>query len=63
MLDRVLRGEILEVTKDGTLVAELHPPPRRSLPTAELIARARRAPRVDSERLRRDIDALVDQSL
>lgn len=63
VLDRVLRGEILEVTKDGSLVAELHPPPRRSLPAGELIARARRVPTVDPERLRRDIDAILDQDL
>lgn len=63
VLDRVVRGETLIVTKDGTPVAELRPVPRRSLPAAELIARARRAPKVDAESLRRDIDAVLDQSL
>ncbi|MGL5808916.1 MAG: type II toxin-antitoxin system Phd/YefM family antitoxin [Nocardioides sp.] len=63
VLDRVSRGETLMVTKDGSPVAELRPLPRRSLPAAELIARARRAPKVDPERLREDIDAVLDQSL
>jgi len=63
VLDRVVRGEILTVTKDGTPVAELRPVPRRSLPAAELIARARRAPKVDPDLLRRDIDSVLDQSL
>jgi prevent-host-death family protein len=63
VLDRVVRGETLTVTKDGTPVAELRPVLRRSLPAAELIARARRAPKVDADLLRRDIDSVVDQSL
>jgi prevent-host-death family protein len=63
VLDRVARGEALTVTKDGSPVAELHPLRRQSLPTAELIARAKRAPRVDPQRLRQDIDAVLDQSL
>lgn len=49
VLDRVVRGETLVVTKDGAPVAELHPVPRRSLPASELIARARRAPKVHTE--------------
>ncbi|MFT4009985.1 MAG: type II toxin-antitoxin system prevent-host-death family antitoxin [Nocardioidaceae bacterium] len=63
VLDRVVRGETLTVTKDGSPVAELRPVARRSLPTAQLIARARSAPKVDPKRLRRDIDAFLDQSL
>lgn len=63
VLERVARGETLTVTKDGTPVAELRPLPRRSLPAAELIARAKRMPKVDHLQLRRDIDAVLDQSL
>lgn len=63
VLDRVQRGETLAVTKDNSPVAELRPIGRRSLATAELVARARRLPKVDPERLRDDIDASVDQSL
>ena len=63
VLDRVERGETLCVTKDGDPVAELRPIRRRSLPPEELIARAKRRPKVDPERLRHDIDAILDQSL
>lgn len=63
VLERVARGEMLTVTKDGSPVAELRPLRRRSLPAAELIARAKRTPKVDPERLRQDIDAVLDQSL
>lgn len=63
VLDRVVRGETLTVTKDGTHVAELRPVSRRSLPAAELIARARRAPKVDADLLRHDIDSVLNQSL
>lgn len=63
MLDRVSRGETLIVTKDGAAIAELRPVSRRSLSSAELIARAKRLPRVDPDLLRRDIDAVLDQSL
>lgn len=63
VLERVARGEMLTVTKDGSPVAELRPLRRRSLPAAELIARAKRTPKVDPERLRQDIDAVLDQAL
>jgi len=63
VLDRVARGECLTVTKDGAPIAELRPIRRRSLPAAELIERARRLPQVDPQRLRQDIDELLDQSL
>lgn len=63
VLDRVARGECLTVTKDGTSIAELRPVRRRSLPAAELIERAGRLSTVDPQRLRRDIDDLLDLSL
>ena len=63
VLDRVERGETLVVTRDGFPVAQVSPLGRRSLSTAELIARAKRLPKVDPERLRGDIDAVLDQSL
>lgn len=63
VLARVQGGETLTITSDGTPVAELRPLPRRSLSAAELVARRRRLPRVDAGALRRDIDAILDQSL
>lgn len=63
VLDRVARGESFHVTKDGSPVAELRPIRRPGLPPAELIARAKQLPKVDPDRLRHDIDAVLDQSL
>jgi antitoxin (DNA-binding transcriptional repressor) of toxin-antitoxin stability system len=59
----VLHGETLTITKDGTPVAELNPVRRSGLIPAELIARAKRTPKIDQDQLRRDIDSVVDQSL
>jgi len=44
-------------------VATIIPLPRKALSTAELIARRRHLPRVDSRALRDDIDAILDSSL
>jgi prevent-host-death family protein len=63
VLDRVARGERIIVTRDGRAVAELRPLPRRSVGTAELIARRQRLPLVDPDALRRDIDNVLDTSL
>lgn len=63
VLDRVVRGESLVVTRDGTPVAELAPIRRRSAPPAELIARRRALPAVDPAALRRDLDTVLDPSL
>jgi antitoxin (DNA-binding transcriptional repressor) of toxin-antitoxin stability system len=51
------------VTRDGHPVAELHPLPRPSAGTAELMARRRNLPPVDPVRLRADLDALIDPEL
>jgi len=51
------------VTRNGVPVAELRPvPPRRFVPRAIIADAARRAPRVDADRFRTDVDAIVDQS-
>ena len=63
VVERVLRGESLVVTRSGTPVAELRPVRRRGLPTEELMARWRALPRIDLDRLRHDLDALVDPTL
>lgn len=63
VLDRVERGESLIVTRDGRAVAELRPVPRPSVGPAELINRRRRLPRVDPQKLRDDIDAVIDSRL
>lgn len=63
ILDRVVRGEQLVVTRDGAEVALLTGLPRVSASAAELIARRRKLPRVDPEALRRDIDEILDASV
>jgi prevent-host-death family protein len=63
VVDRVLRGESLTVTRDGQPVAELRPLPRPGVEATALLQRWRHLPAVDPERLRRDIDGLIDASL
>ncbi len=63
MLDRVLAGEHVTVTRAGTPVAELRPLPRHGLDAATLIERWRNLPTVDAARMRADIDAALDPGL
>ncbi|WP_199720043.1 type II toxin-antitoxin system Phd/YefM family antitoxin [Pseudokineococcus lusitanus] len=63
VLDRVARGTSLVVTRDGAEVAELRPRLRRSAPAEQLVARRRRLPVVDPDRLRADVDDLLDPGL
>lgn len=63
VLGRVERGERLVVTRDGQPVAELNPLPRRSVSATELIRRRRHLPHVDPDRLRSDVDSVLDASL
>jgi len=60
VLDRVIRGEALVVTRDGAEVAELRPRARRSPSAADLVDRRRHLPQVDPDALRRDLDAVLD---
>lgn len=56
------RGESFIVTRNGVPVGELTPLRRRRfVPTVDLIAAFRGAPRIDAKRFREDIDAFVDQ--
>jgi len=56
------RGETFIVTRHGLPVGELRPLPRRRfVPAADVGAAFASAPRLDFRRLRRDLDALVDQ--
>ena len=56
------RGEAFVVTRNGVPVGELRPLPRRRfVPAADVNAAFASAPRLDRERFRRDLDALIDQ--
>jgi len=63
VLDRVVRGESLVVTRDGAEVAELVPLRRRAKTTPDLIAARRTLPRMNLGRLRADVDRILDASL
>jgi prevent-host-death family protein len=63
VLERVRRGEVLTVTRDGRPIAELRPLPRRSVSTSILLRRWRRLPPVDPIRLRADLDRVLDATL
>lgn len=63
VLDRVVGGETLTVTRAGTPVAQLRPLPRRPTAAPALLAGWHRLPHVDPDALRRDLDAVVDAGL
>lgn len=63
VLRDVQRGETLIVTRNGTPIAELRPiPPRRFVPRAVIADAGRHTPRIDANRFRSDVDAILDQS-
>ncbi|HEU0102925.1 MAG TPA: type II toxin-antitoxin system prevent-host-death family antitoxin [Mycobacteriales bacterium] len=63
VLDRVLAGERVTITRDGRPVARLEPAARGRLTAEALISRFRNLPDVDAQLLREDVDALLDQRL
>jgi prevent-host-death family protein len=63
VVDRVAAGQRLTVTRSGKPVAELHPVGRPALKAEVLLERWRRLPHVASDRLREDLDELLDPSL
>ena len=63
VVDRVLAGEHLTVTRDGEPVAELRPLPRRGLDAAMLLRRWKHLPQIDSQQFRRDVDEVLDTTL
>jgi antitoxin (DNA-binding transcriptional repressor) of toxin-antitoxin stability system len=63
VLERVVRGESLMVTRDGQAIAELRPLGRRPLPAVLLVKRWRGLPNVDAAKLKEDIDHLIEGAL
>lgn len=63
VIERVLAGERLTVTRAGRPVAELRPLRRAPLPAAELVRRWRLLPSVDPHQLRDDVDDVVDMDV
>jgi len=63
VIDRVLAGERLTVTRSGEAVAELAPVPRRPAKARTLLERWSRLPSLDVAAFRADIDDVIDTSL
>ena len=63
VMERVLSGERLTVTRSGRPVAELRPLERERIDAATLVERRRHLPALDVKALRRDIDDLLDPTL
>jgi prevent-host-death family protein len=64
VLREVEAGETIVVTRNGTPVAELRPiRARRFVLRATISAGAAHAPRIDAQRFRADLDAVIDQRL
>ena len=63
VVDRVLAGECLKVTRSGRPVAELRPLPRQPISAAVFLERVRSFARIDPDELRKDIDAVIDSRL
>ncbi|MGQ0626152.1 MAG: type II toxin-antitoxin system Phd/YefM family antitoxin [Sporichthyaceae bacterium] len=63
VIERVLRGEIVTITRDGEPVAELRPLGRRALSREAFLARFRGLSPLDPEQLRADVDAVIDPRL
>ena len=63
VLDRVLAGERITITREGRPVARLVPVARVPLSAAALVQRFRGQPAIDTAKFRADVDAMVDQSL
>jgi prevent-host-death family protein len=63
VIDRVMAGRSLVVTRDGRPVAELHPVRPHGVDREVLVERWKNLPAADFRALRADIDALVDPAL
>jgi len=63
VLERVLEGELITITKAGHPVAELRPVGRPPLPAARLLQRWQQVPAINAAGLRRDLDGLLDAAL
>ena len=63
VIARVQAGEEITVTKSGRPVAELRPLRRRGVDPRTLIEAWSKLPPVDPERLRSDLDSVIDSSV
>lgn len=59
VIERVIAGEVVTVTRSGRPVAELRPLQQAGLNASTLLARWQSVPVVDGTDLRRDLDSLI----
>ncbi|MBV8717542.1 MAG: type II toxin-antitoxin system prevent-host-death family antitoxin [Chloroflexi bacterium] len=63
VLDRVARGELITITRDGKPVAMLRPFVRARVTPEALLAHWRRLPPIDVDALRKDTDSIIDSAV
>lgn len=63
VVDRAAKGERLTITRSGKPVAELRPLEREPMSLEVILARRRHLPAVDPDRLRHDLDQILDPTL
>lgn len=63
VIDRVLAGEVITVTRAGAAVAVLRPADRPGIDRLTLLRRWRHLPPLDPAEFRRDIDQTLDATL
>lgn len=63
IVDRVEAGEEVTITCNGRPVAELRPVRRPPLDLDVLVRHRKGLPRLDVEKFRAEVDAVIDQSL
>ncbi|HUH17355.1 MAG TPA: type II toxin-antitoxin system prevent-host-death family antitoxin, partial [Methylomirabilota bacterium] len=63
VVNRVAAGERLIVTRSGTPVAELRPIRSPTISSTALLERWRRLPKLDYDKLRDDLDAIIESGV
>jgi prevent-host-death family protein len=63
VVDRVIAGEVVTVTRSGRPVAELRPLQRVALNSETLLTRWRSIPVVDAADLRADLDLVISPTV
>jgi prevent-host-death family protein len=63
VIERVLRGERITITRNGAPVAELRPLTRPRVSSAVLLEHWSHLPPIDAVAFRRDIDDVLDSRL
>ncbi len=63
VVERVLAGECLTVTRSGKPVALLRPLPKQGIDATTLLQRWKNLLQVNAEEFRRDVDEILDTSL